>query len=325
MRIAALLFLCFVFSGITYKKSSMINLVIHAGAGNITAVQYPPDKRKIYEEKLRQAYGIGYTILEKGGSSLDAVEAVVKVLEDAPFFNAGKGSVLNAEGKIEMDASIMDGSNLKAGAVAAVSKIKNPVSAARAVMKKSPHVFLTGTGAEQFARFEGLKFEDESYFYTPETLEQKKRMQLQQDGEGKAGDESGKYGTVGAVALDKNGHLAAATSTGGMTAKKYGRIGDSPVIGAGTYASDNSCAVSCTGHGEFFIRTVAAFKIAALVEYKNYTVEKASIEVLDKIKSMGGSGGVIVLDKRGNFAINFNTKGMFRAYRKEDKVVVELF
>jgi L-asparaginase / beta-aspartyl-peptidase len=284
-------------------------LVIHGGAGGGMNDQ----RRKAGWVKIKEALEAGGAVLNKKGSSLDAVETVIRMLEDSPLFNAGKGSVFTAEGKNEMDASIMDGKTLKAGAVAGVTTIKNPISAARAVMEKSNHVMLIDGGAEIFAKQQGLEIVDPSYFYTKDRWDelQKAREQEKQQPKDTAAD----HGTVGAVALDMNGNLAVATSTGGMTNKMKGRIGDSPVIGAGTYANNKTCAISCTGHGEYFIRNVVAYDISAQMEYRGIPLDSAAThEVMVKLKGQGASGGLIAVDKDGNISMPFNTEAMFRGY-----------
>lgn len=289
-------------------------IVIHGGAGNIGNMS--PAEENAYREKLSEALDAGYTVLENGGTSLEAVVAAVNIMEDSPLFNAGKGAVFTSEGTNELDASIMDGSNLQAGAVASVTTIKNPINAALAVMTSSPHVMLVGAGAEVFAKEQGLEIVDPSYFYTEKRKEQLDRRQQR---EGNKFDFH-KWGTVGAVALDKDGNLAAATSTGGMTNKQYGRVGDSPIIGAGTYAENKSCAVSATGQGEYFIRGMISYEVAALMKYKKHTLQKAAKHAIHKkLEKMGGKGGIISLDKKGNIAVEFNTLGMFRAWKKADE------
>jgi len=286
-------------------------LVIHGGAGNITPERITPEKQGLYEQKLTEALTEGEKILASGGSALDAVVAAVQLMEECPLFNAGKGAVFNAEGKNELDASIMDGKTLKAGAVAGVMTIKSPVEAARRVMDSSAHVMMAGRGAEEFARIQGLEMVDPSYFYTEESWQEYLRVKAKIE-------KDGRKGTVGAVALDQSGNLAAATSTGGMVFKKYGRIGDSPIIGAGTYANNESCAVSCTGHGEYFIRNSVAFDVSARMLYLGETLEKAAGYIInDELKSMGAKGGLIALDKDGNLSMPFNTSGMFRGYVKK--------
>ena len=297
-------------------KDSIL-LVIHGGAGTILKKNMTAEKEKAYTDKLNEALDKGYAVLSKGGSSIDAIEAVIRILEDSPLFNAGKGSVFNSEGRNEMDAAIMDGKTLNAGSIAAATTIKNPISAAKAVMLQSPHVMMIGKGAEDFAKLKGLEIVDPSYFYDEERHKQWEKVKQQMDSSGHGFmdlKKEYKYGTVGAVALDKNGNIAAGTSTGGMTFKKYGRVGDSPIIGAGTYANNNTCAVSCTGYGEYFIRSVASHDISALMEYKNLSVESATEEVLNKIAKLGGTGGIIALDRRGHFTMKFNTEGMYRGY-----------
>ncbi len=279
-------------------------LVLHGGAGSMNFENLPEPGQAAYKASLDSALQLGLDLLEGGGSSIDAVEKVIRYLEDHPLYNAGKGAVFTSEGKNELDASIMTGWDLKAGAVAGVTNIKNPITAARAVMEKSDHVMLAGRGAEVFAAEEGLEIVDPSYFFTKKQFESLQRS--------KGFDKSG---TVGCVALDREGNLCAGTSTGGMTNKKYGRIGDSPVIGAGTYANNATCGVSGTGHGEFFMRWVVAYDISALMEYKGYDVESAAREVIEKkLVKVGGSGGVICLDHFGRAAMISNTSGMFRAY-----------
>jgi beta-aspartyl-peptidase (threonine type) len=286
-------------------------IAIHGGAGTILKSSMTPEQEAQYRMKLAEAVDIGYAILEKGGTSLDAVEAVVQRLEDDSLFNAGKGSVFNSEGKVELDASIMDGNTLKAGAVAGVHHVKNPIRLARTVMEKSEHVFFIGDGAEKFAQEHGLELVDESYFFT------EARWQSLQKAKAKESlTEKEKHGTVGAVALDQHGNLAAATSTGGMTNKKFGRIGDSPIIGAGTYADNETCAISATGHGEYFIRAVVAHDIASLIRYKRLSIQAAAEEVvMNKLAKLGGTGGIIAIDRNANIAMPFNTDGMYRAYK----------
>lgn len=320
----------------TKPDYSKITLVIHGGAGTITRDNMTPEKEKAYREKLNEALETGYAVLKKGGTSLDAVEATIKVMEDSPLFNAGKGAVFTNEGKNEMDAAIMDGKTLNAGSIASVTTIKNPITAARAVMEKSEHVMMIGDGAEKFAKLQGVELVDPSYFYTETRFNQlkkirdKEKTQLDHDGGTSSNEniftEGNKFGTVGAVALDAYGNLAAATSTGGMTNKRYGRVGDAPIIGAGTYADNNSCAVSATGHGEYFIRAVVAHDIASLMKYKGYSVKKAADEVvMKKLVDFGGEGGVIALDKNGNFAMPFNSAGMYRGYMKNGKAEVSIY
>lgn len=319
------------------SDTSKYVMVIHGGAGTILKSQMTPEKEAAYKATLKEAILTGYHLLKKGNSSLDAVEGTIKVLENSPLFNAGKGAVFTHAGKNEMDAAIMDGKNLKAGAVAGVGNIKNPISAARAVMEKSEHVMLSGIGAEQFAKQIGLEIVDPSYFYTKERWEGLQKA-LKEDSTKAVLDHNQKsaklgtinpdfkFGTVGCVALDKKGNLAAGTSTGGMTNKKFGRIGDAPIIGAGTYANNNTVAISCTGWGEFFIRSVVAYDISALMDYKGLSVKEATQTVIDKVGKMGGTGGLIALDKNGKMAMPFNTAGMYRAsITKEGKVEVLIY
>jgi len=280
-------------------------LVIHGGAGTILKEDMTPEKEQRYLKKLEEALTVGSKILRNGGSSLDAVTQTIMVMEDSPLFNAGKGAVFTAEGINEMDASIMDGRDLNAGAVAGVRHIKNPILAARMVMEETNHVLLVGTGAEETAKKTGLEIVDSSYFYT----ENRWNSYL------KVKDIAEKHGTVGAVALDKYGNLSAATSTGGMTYKMKGRIGDSPIIGAGTYADNNTCAVSATGHGEYFIRNVVAYDISALMKYKGLSLQQATAEVImKKLKAQNADGCIVAVDKDGNIAMTFNSAGMYRGY-----------
>jgi len=304
-------------------------IVIHGGAGTILKKNMTPAMEKAYQEKLQEALDSGYVILKNGGSAIDAVEKAILVMEDSPLFNAGKGAVYTNAETNELDASIMDGKSLNAGAVAGVSHIKNPIKLARMVMEKSEHVMLSGKGAEDFAKQHQLEMVDSAYFYNEHRLNQlnkikkTEKIQLDHSDEKNQGDATefkySKFGTVGAVALDKHGNLAAATSTGGMTNKKFGRIGDSPIIGAGTYANNATCAVSCTGHGEFFIRNVVAYDVAALMEYKNLSLlDAANYVVKEKLVKLGGEGGLIAIDNHGNIAMPFNTKGMYRGYKKSN-------
>ena len=293
-------------------------LVIHGGAGVITR-DLTPERRRLVEADLHAALDAGYAVLKEGGSSLDAVSRAVVVLEDSPWFNAGKGAVFNHDGRNELDAAIMDGTTRRAGSVAGVHRIKNPVLLARAVMERSPHVMLVGDGAEAFAQSVGVPLVDPSYFRTEERWQQLQQALQAEAAKQEASLPSAfRHGTVGAVALDAQGRLAAATSTGGMTNKRWGRIGDAPVIGAGTYA-DARCAVSATGWGEFYIRTVAAHSICARVAWKKESVAAAAqAVVMDDVPALGGDGGVIALDARGNFAMPFNTEGMFRGWVDRD-------
>ncbi len=295
-------------------------MVIHGGAGTIERRNMTAANEEAHRAGLEQALRAGYDVLKKGGSSLDAVEAAIRVLEDNPLFNAGKGAVFTHEGTNELDSSIMDGRTLKAGAVAGLQHVRNPISLARLVMEKSPHVMLDGEGAEAFAKKMGIPFVDQKYFYTED------RWQELQKKKSSPGALSDKHGTVGAVALDQAGNLAAGTSTGGMTNKEFGRIGDSPIIGAGTYASNRTCAVSCTGDGEFFIREVVAYDVSALMDYKGVPVQEAAQTVIDKVGKLGGTGGLIAIDKQGNFAMPFNSSGMYRGtIDAAGKISVEIY
>ncbi|MET0752860.1 MAG: isoaspartyl peptidase/L-asparaginase [Pyrinomonadaceae bacterium] len=335
--------------------------MIHGGAGVIRRGDLTPEKEKEYRAKLEEALTTGYKALQAGKSSLDAVETAIKILEDSPLFNAGKGAVFTADGKNELDAAIMDGKNLMAGAVAGLHHVKNPISLARGVMEKSPHVMMIGDGAEKFAKEIGIELVDEKYFFTQERwdslqkiIKEEKEKEKKKQEEEKSKKEKvksqntsesenksfsttmpqsvldnpvNKFGTVGAVALDKDGNLAAGTSTGGMTYKKYGRVGDVPIIGAGTYANNATCAVSATGWGEFFIRLGVARDISALMEYRALPIQNAADEVIKKkLQTAGGDGGIIAIDKFGNMAISFNSEGMYRAYIDIDgKPVINIY
>ena len=293
------------------------SIAIHGGAGTLVKGLMTPELEAEYKAALKTARDIGYKILEQGGTALDAVESAVNSLEDTPLFNAGKGAVFTNEGTHEMDASIMDGKTLEAGAVSLVTGIKNPVSLARDVMEKSYHVFLAGEGAMKFAKSNGYDIETPEYFYDEVRYKQwqgiKDSNSFQLDHSVK---KDGKFGTVGAVACDQHGNIAGATSTGGMTNKKWGRVGDSPMVGAGVYANNKTCAVSCTGSGEFFIRGVVAYDVSCLMEHKGLSVEEASNEVIHKrILELKGDGGLIAIDAQGNIAMPFNTEGMYRAFK----------
>ncbi|MBO9565773.1 MAG: isoaspartyl peptidase/L-asparaginase [Niastella sp.] len=310
-------------------------LVIHGGAGTILQSTMTPEKEKNYRAGLQQALQAGYAKLQAGASSLDAVEAAVRVLEDNPLFNAGKGAVFTHDGKNELDAAIMNGKTLAAGSVAGVRTIRNPITAARAVMEKSEHVMMVGAGAEQFAKEAGIEIVDPAYFRTEERWkglqDALKEDSLKAKLDHSAAPRKGtinvdyKFGTVGCVALDKQGVLAAGTSTGGMTNKKYGRVGDAPIIGAGTYANA-TVGISCTGWGEFYIRTVVAHELSALMEYKGLPIQSAGKAVIEKVGKLGGDGGLIALDKNGNMAMPFNTEGMYRgAITEEGKIEIYIY
>ena len=320
--------------------SNKFVLVIHGGAGTILKSEMSAEKESAYRNALAIALQTGYDTLKKGGSSLDAVEMAIRTMEDSPLFNAGKGSVFTHDGKNEMDAAIMNGKTLSAGSVAGVTTIKNPVSAARAVMERSEHVMLVSKGAEQFAKSEGLEIVDPSYFFTErawkgliKAKEEDSIRALKEDKKKGPGaltqpmNNDNKYGTLGAVALDRYGNLAAATSTGGMTNKKFGRVGDAPIIGAGTYANNTTCAISCTGWGEYFIRLVMAKTISDMMEFKNYSLSKAADEMIQKeLPALGGDGGLIAVDKNGKISMSFNTAGMYRGYIKNDgKTAIKIY
>ena len=307
-------------------------IAIHGGAGTIERAKMTPEKERNYRAGLERALRAGYDILKRGGSSLDATEAAVRVLEDDPHFNAGKGSVFTSAGTNEMDAAIMDGKTLAAGAVAALKHVKNPISLARLVMEKSGHVMMDGEGAEAFAKENGIELVEAKYFFTQERWDALQKMKAaEKHRTGRAGKafiitDQDRHGTVGAVALDKNGNLAAATSTGGTTNKRPGRVGDSPIIGAGTYANDATCAVSATGDGEYFIRATVGHDVSALMEYRGMALNEAAQAVLDKVAKLGGTGGLIAIDRQGNVALPFNTSGMYRGYVDPDgKFVVEIY
>ncbi len=317
-------------------QNPRLGFVIHGGAGVIKRGSLTPEREKEYREKLEEAVLAGYKILQAGGTGLDAIEAAIVIMEDSPLFNAGKGAVFTADGKNELDAAVMDGETLNAGAVAGLHRVKNPIKLARTVMEKSEHVMMIGEGAEKFATEMKLELVPEKYFWTEhrwnslqKIIEQEKAKEKE-----KAKPLSGlrmlpenKFGTVGAIALDKSGNLAAGTSTGGMTYKKYGRVGDVPVIGAGTYAKNATCAVSGTGWGEYFIRLGVAKEISTLMEYSALPVQAAADRVIKgQLQELGGDGGVIVMDKFGNIGISFNSEGMYRAYiNSEGKPVVEIY
>jgi beta-aspartyl-peptidase (threonine type) len=342
-------------------QSPRLGFMIHGGAGVIRRGDLTPEKEKEYRAKLEEALTSGYKALQAGKSSLDAVEIAIKILEDSPLFNAGKGAVFTADGKNELDAAIMNGKDLSAGAVAGLHHVKNPISLARAVMEKSPHVMMIGDGAEKFAKEIGIELVDEKYFWTQERWdslqkvikqEKEKEKQKQEQEKNKKEKEKtkntetnqnrsysttmppsvlenpvNKFGTVGAVALDKDGNVAAGTSTGGMTYKKYGRVGDVPIIGAGTFANNATCAVSATGWGEFFIRLGVARDISAIMEYQAAPIQTAADKVIKtKLQTAGGDGGIIAIDRFGNMAISFNSEGMYRAYiDKDGKPVIAIY
>ena len=303
-------------------------LTIHGGAGTILKTDMTPELEKAYTEGLRIAVEAGFAVLEEGGTAVNAVKAATVVLEDNILFNAGRGSVFTKKGVQEMDAAIMDGFDLSAGAVSGVRNVRNPIELAAEIMRNSNHVFLSGKGANDFAIKQGIKLEPDEYFFSQFRYDQWKAIRdsdnysldhTNQDIEELMRDR--KFGTIGAAACDKNGNIAAATSTGGMTNKKYGRIGDSPLIGCGTYANNKTCAISCTGHGEIFIRAVAAYDVSCLMEYKNMGLEEAMNHVVnEKLISLGGEGGMIGVDAKGNFAMLFNSAGMYRAVKTSEDI-----
>lgn len=334
-------FILFLLSAITLNLSAQQKkyaMVIHGGAGTILKKNMSPEMEAAYIAVLTQALQAGYAEIKAGKTSMDAVEATIHVLENDPHFNAGKGAVFTHDGRNELDAAIMDGKTLMAGSVAGVTTIKNPISAARAVMEKSEHVMMVGAGAEQFAKEVGLEIVDPKYFWTKERWEGLQKA-IKEDSTKAVLDHGNKksellgsknhdykFGTVGCVALDKAGNLAAGTSTGGMTNKKYGRVGDAPIIGAGTYCNNETAGISCTGWGEFYIRNVVAKTISDLMEYKGLSVAEASKIVLDKVGKMGGDGGLIALDKKGNVALPFNTEGMYRGTITTDgKIEISIY
>ena len=315
---------CIGFSHSALSEGSPLAIAIHGGAGTIDKAKFSPEQEKAYRAKLSEAVEAGYSVLEKGGESLDAVTAAITVLEQSEFFNAGRGAVYTYDGGHELDASIMDGRNRQAGAVAGVKHVESPIKLARLVMDNSVHVMLSGQGAEEFAKEQGIELIENNIFDTKhrydallkakDKLDKAKATTKSYQAAHNALPDNFKMGTVGAVALDKNGNLAAGTSTGGMTAKRYGRVGDAPVIGAGTFAENESCAVSATGHGEYFIRYNVASDICARVKYQGSTIAQAGDEVINKVlKPIGGTGGVIILDTQGNISLPFNTSGMYRA------------
>lgn len=312
----------FLMTGILTGQENKFGIIIHGGAGRIVRENMSPEREIEYTSKLNEVLEAGYKILSEGGSSLDAVQAVIKLMEDSPLFNAGKGAVLTEKGVAELDASIMDGKTLAAGAVAGIKHVKSPITLARLVMEKSPHVMMIGDGAEEFAKQNDLEMVENQYFITKERLESYQKI-IKREEEKKKIE---KHGTVGAVALDKNGNIAAGTSTGGMMMKKFGRVGDAPIIGAGTYANNNTCGVSATGSGEYFIRIGVAKDISAMMEYKGTKLVDASEAVIKKVGELGGYGGVICMDKDGNIAMPFNTEGMYRGhYMSGGKPVVLMY
>jgi beta-aspartyl-peptidase (threonine type) len=300
------------------QSDSGIALAVHGGAGTILRDKMTPEREQQYRDAIGEALQVGYEILANGGSAVDAVEAAVIVMEDSPLFNAGKGSVFTGQGNNEMDASIMDGSDLNAGAVASVTTIKNPIRAAREVMLNTRHVMLVGRGAEIFSAGRGLEMVDPEYFFTQRRWDALLKAKEKESTQAPA-EETTKHGTSAAVALDRHGNLAAGTSTGGLTNKMHGRVGDSPIIGAGTYANNATCAVSATGQGEYFMRGVLCYQVSVLMEYGGMSLDNAVTTVIDEeLAQLGGDGGVIALDASGNVSMKFNTPGMYRGYVKAD-------
>lgn len=297
--------------------SSKFGIALHGGAGTIDASTMTAEKLSAYQNGLKAALDKGFGVLQAGGSSLDAVQETVQSLEDCPLFNAGKGAVFNNAGAHEMDAAIMNGFDKTAGAVAGISVARNPIAVARAVMERTEHILLSGAGADTFAKEQHLPTENNQYFFDQYRYDQ--WLEARAAGSVQLDHAETKMGTVGAVAIDKMGNLAAATSTGGMTNKKYGRVGDSPLIGIGTWADNNTCAISCTGHGELFMRSVVAYDIACLMEYKNLSLgEACKIVVMDKLVKIGGEGGLVAIDSKGNIEMPFNSSGMYRAMQSSE-------
>ncbi len=318
-------------------KQNQFAIIIHGGAGTILKKNMSPEKEKVYKNKLKEAIQVGYAILKNGGTSQNAVMKTIQVMEESPLFNAGKGAVFTHEETNELDASFMDGKTLNAGAVAGVTNVKSPIELAISIMTDSDHVMLSGKGASVFANEKGLEIVDPSYFYTErrfkslQRIKDRKKTELDHDDKKAAfydtDIKNAKFGTVGCVALDKTGNIAAGTSTGGMTNKRWGRIGDSPIIGSGTYANNATCGVSSTGWGEYFIRGQVAHDISAQMEYKNATLKEATTDVIqNKLTKLGGTGGVVALDKNGNMSFEFNTAGMYRASMNDKgKLVVKIY
>ncbi|MDN3586717.1 isoaspartyl peptidase/L-asparaginase [Pedobacter aquatilis] len=337
LKLIAVLFLSAWVLNVSAQQKKYV-MVIHGGAGTILKKNMTPEKEAEYVKVLTEALKVGYAKIQAGKTSLDAVEATIHVLENDPHFNAGKGAVFTHDGKNELDAAIMDGKTLMAGAVAGVTTVKNPISAARAVMEKSEHVMMVGAGADSFAKDAGLEIVDPKYYWTKErwdglqqAIKEDSTKAVLDHGSKKSEllgskNHDYKFGTVGCVALDKAGNLAAGTSTGGMTNKKYGRVGDAPIIGAGTYCNNETAGISCTGWGEFYIRNVVAKTISDLMEYKGLSVDAASKIAIENVGKMGGDGGLIALDKKGNMSMPFNTEGMYRgAITADGKIEVSIY
>jgi len=321
----------------TFEKVNDFAIIIHGGAGTILKKNLTDEREAAYKAKLKEAITVGYTILKNGGTSADAVLKTIQVMEESPLFNAGKGAVFTHEETNELDASFMDGKTLNAGAVAGVTNVKSPIELAIKVMTDSDHVMLSGQGASNFAKEKGLELVDPSYFYTEkrfkslQRIKNKEKTQLDHDDKKAAfydaDIKNAKFGTVGCVALDKQGNIAAGTSTGGMTNKRWGRIGDAPIIGSGTYANNKTCGVSATGWGEYFIRSQVAYDISAQMEYQQKTLKEATENVIQhKLTKLGGTGGVVALDKNGNMSFEFNTSGMYRASMNDKgEVIVKIY
>ena len=306
---------------------SRFGIAIHGGAGTILKSEMTPEKESLYTRGLEIAVNAGYEVLDRGGTSLESVEAAIMELENNPLFNAGRGSVFNAIGQHEMDASIMEGKTLHAGAVASVRNLKNPISLASKVLHHSDHVLLIGEGAKQFGQLHEAVFENDEYFFDQHRHDQWQQIKGSDSFQLDHSREDKKYlGTVGAVALDKMGDLAAGTSTGGMTNKKFGRVGDSPIIGAGTYANNETCAISCTGSGEFLMRAVTAYDVSCLMKYRGMSLTEACDKaVMDHLLKIGGDGGLVAMDAKGNIAMPFNCEGMYRACRNEANTVIAIY
>lgn len=320
------------FGKMSSVKENKIGLVVHGGAGTMERGKMTAEKEREYRAGIESALRAGWEVLQHGGSSLDATEAAIRAFEDNPLFNAGKGSVFTIAGTNEMDAAIMDGKTLKAGAVACIQHVKNPIGLARLVMERSPHVLMSGGGAEDFAKQHGIELVDAKYFFTQDRWDALQKLKAAEKSGTGNGDkrfylsDQDLHGTVGAVALDRNGNLAAATSTGGKTGKLSGRIGDTPIIGGGTYANNATCAVSGTGDGEFFIMATVAHDLSALMEYSHKSVEEAGMAVINKVGKLGGTGGLIAIDRNGAIALPFNTSGMYRGYVDANgKFVTEIY
>ncbi len=315
------------------KNIENFGIVIHGGAGTILKENMSDSLEKAYKAVLTEAINVGHEVLKNGGTAMEAVTTTINVMEDSPLFNAGKGAVFTHEETNELDASVMDGETLNAGAVAGVTRVKNPIDLALAVMNDSPHVMLSGQGAETFAEEKGFNLVDPSYFYTERRFQSLKRVkEREQENQISAAFQDSfikdsKFGTVGCAALDKYGNLAAGTSTGGMTNKRWNRIGDAPIIGAGTYANNATCAVSSTGWGEYFIRAMVAHDISAMMEYKGVSLQEAASEVIQKkVPELGGDGGIVAIDKDGNIAMEFNTAGMYRAHmNSEGELILRIY